>query len=122
MIEKKTAGRIMVISSISAIKGATVQTHYCPTKGAQISMMNAFAVCLGSHGITCNSILPGTIETPINAEYLATGTNRAILEIQTCVGYIGLPSDVAGLVAFLARSNLSELGFPVATLASPGRL
>jgi L-rhamnose 1-dehydrogenase len=103
MIEKKIAGRIMVISSISAIKGGTVQTHYCPTKGGQISMMNAFAVCLGPQGITCNSILPGTIETPINAEYLATGTNRANLERQTCVGYIGMPRDVAGLVAFLAR-------------------
>jgi L-rhamnose 1-dehydrogenase len=103
MIEKKIAGRIMVISSISAIKGGTVQTHYCPTKGGQISMMNAFAVCLGPHGITCNSILPGTIETPINADYLATANNRANLERQTCVGYIGMPRDVAGLVAFLAR-------------------
>jgi len=103
MIENKTAGRIMAISSISAIKGGTVQSHYCPTKGGQISMMNAFAVCLGGHGITCNSILPGTIETPINADYLATGNNRANLEIQTCVGYIGLPADVAGMVAFLAR-------------------
>jgi L-rhamnose 1-dehydrogenase len=103
MIEKKIAGRIMVISSISAIKGGTIQTHYCPTKGGQISMMNAFAVCLGQHGITCNSILPGTIETPINADYLATGTNRANLERQTCVGYIGMPNDVAGLVAFLAK-------------------
>jgi L-rhamnose 1-dehydrogenase len=103
MIEKKITGRIMAISSISAIKGGTVQTHYCPTKGGQISMMNAFAVCLGQHGITCNSILPGTIETPINADYLATGTNRANLERQTCVGYIGMPRDVAGLVAFLAR-------------------
>lgn len=103
MIENKIAGRIMAISSISAIKGGTVQTHYCPTKGGQISMMNAFAVCLGQHGITCNSILPGTIKTPINADYLATETNRANLERQTCVGYIGMPRDVAGLVAFLAR-------------------
>lgn len=103
MIEKKIAGRIIAISSISAIKGGSVQTHYCPTKGGQISMMNAFAVCLGKHGITCNSILPGTIETPINAEYLATGTNRAKLERQTCVGYIGMPNDVAGVTAFLAR-------------------
>jgi L-rhamnose 1-dehydrogenase len=103
MIEKKISGRIMSISSISAIKGGTVQSHYCPSKGGQISMMNAFAVCLGEHGITCNSILPGTIETPINAGYLSTGSNRANLERQTCVGYIGMPSDVAGLVAFLAR-------------------
>jgi L-rhamnose 1-dehydrogenase len=103
MIEQKISGRILSISSISAIKGGTVQSHYCPSKGGQISMMNAFAVCLGEHGITCNSILPGTIETPINAEYLSIGTNRANLERQTCVGYIGMPNDVAGLVAFLAK-------------------
>ncbi len=103
MIDQQIHGRIMVISSISAIKGGTVQTHYCPTKGGQISMMNAFAVCLGKHGITCNSILPGTIETPINADYLAAGNNRANLEIQTCVGYIGMPHDVAGIVSFLAK-------------------
>lgn len=102
MIEKEIPGRIMAISSISAIKGGTVQTHYCPTKGGQISMMNAFAVCLGQYGITCNSILPGTVETPINSEYLASGTNRTDLERQTCVGYIGMPHDVTGIVAFLA--------------------
>ena len=103
MVETKTAGRIIAISSISALKGGTVQAHYCPTKGGQISMMNAFAVCLGPHGITCNSVLPGTIETPINADYLSVAQNRLNLERQTCVGYIGLPDDVAGLVAFLAR-------------------
>jgi hypothetical protein len=56
-----------------------------------------------NHGISCNSILPGTIETPINAEYLSVGSNRVNLERQTCVGSIGMPSDLAGLVAFLAR-------------------
>ena len=36
MIEKKISGRIMAISSISARKGGTVQSHYCPSKGGQI--------------------------------------------------------------------------------------
>jgi L-rhamnose 1-dehydrogenase len=103
MVDQKIPGRIIAISSISALKGGTIQSHYCPTKGGQISMMNAFAVCLGKHGITCNSILPGTIETPINSGYLANPANRQNLERQTCVGYIGQPNDVAGLVAFLAR-------------------
>lgn len=103
MVEKKIPGRIIAISSISALKGGTIQTHYCPTKGGQISLMNAFAVCLGPHGITCNSVLPGTIETPINADYLSVPANRLNLERQTCVGYIGQPDDVAGLVAFLVR-------------------
>lgn len=103
MVEKGIEGRIMVMSSISAIKGGTVQAHYCPTKGGMISMMSAFAVNLGPYGITCNSILPGTVETPINAEYLAVPNNRKQLEQSTCVGYIGQPRDVSGIVAFLAR-------------------
>lgn len=56
-----------------------------------------------NHGITCNLILPGTIVTPINAESLSVGSNRVNLERQTCVGSIGMTSDLAGLVAFLAR-------------------
>ena len=39
MVRHKTPGRIVCISSISAIKGGTVQAHYCPTKGGMISMM-----------------------------------------------------------------------------------
>ncbi|MGC8624636.1 MAG: SDR family NAD(P)-dependent oxidoreductase [Phycisphaerae bacterium] len=96
-------GRIMAISSISAIKGGTVQTHYCPAKGGLISLMAAFAVCLGKDGITCNSILPGTVETAINKEYLSDPANRQPLEKATCVGYIGVPNDIAGIVSFLAK-------------------
>lgn len=103
MVRSKTPGRIVCISSISALKGGTVQAHYCPTKGGMISMMAAFAVCLGPHGITCNSVLPGTIETAMNADYLATPGHREPLERGTCVGFLGQPDDVAGMVAFLCR-------------------
>lgn len=105
MVARKARGRIFAISSISAIKGGTVQAHYCPTKGGMISMMAALAVNLGTHGITCNSILPGTIETAINKEYLATPGNREPLEQSTCVGFIGMPDDCAGIVAFLSREE-----------------
>lgn len=101
MVQHKTPGRIVCISSISALKGGTVQAHYCPTKGGMVSMMAAFAVCLGCYGITCNSVLPGTIETSINADYLAAPGNREPLERGTCVGFLGQPDDVAGMVSFL---------------------
>jgi L-rhamnose 1-dehydrogenase len=105
MVAKKIRGRIFAISSISALKGGTVQAHYCPTKGGMISMMAAFAVNLGPLGITCNSILPGTIETAINRDYLAVPGHREPLEKSTCVGSIGMPADCAGIVAFLARDE-----------------
>jgi len=105
MVARGAAGRVIAISSISAIKGGTVQTHYCPTKAGLTGMMAAFAVCLGPHGITCNSVLPGTIETSMSAEYLAVAENRQRLESQTCVGYIGMPGDVAAAVSFLVREE-----------------
>jgi len=70
-----------------------------------ISMMAAFAVCLGRHGITCNSVLPGTIETPMNADYLAAEGNRESLERGTCVGFLGQPDDVAGVVSYLCAAE-----------------
>lgn len=105
MVASRRAGRILAISSISAIKGGTVQAHYCPTKGGMISMMAALAVNLGQHRITCNSLLPGTIETAMNDEYLAVPGNREPLEKSTCVGFIGLPGDCAGLASFLCRDE-----------------
>jgi L-rhamnose 1-dehydrogenase len=102
MIAKGVAGRIISISSISAIKGGTIQVAYGPTKGGLVSLMAALAVCLGPHGITCNSVLPGTIETPLNQNFLAVKANREPLERGTCLGFVGQPGDVAGLVAFLA--------------------
>jgi len=105
MIAAAIRGRIFAISSISALKGGTVQAHYCPTKGGMISLMAALAVNLGPHGITCNSILPGTIETAINKDYLATPGNREPLDKSTCVGFIGMPDDCAGIVAFLSRDE-----------------
>jgi len=105
MVAAGRGGRIIAISSISALKGGTIQAHYCPTKGGMISMMAALAVNLGPHGITCNSILPGTILTAINEEYLSVPGNREPLEKSTCVGFIGMPEDCAGLTAFLCRDE-----------------
>jgi L-rhamnose 1-dehydrogenase len=105
MVARGGGGRILAVSSISALKGGTVQAHYCPTKGGMISMMAAFAVSLGKHRITCNSLLPGTIETAINQEYLATPGNREPLEKSTCVGFIGMPEDCAGIASFLCRDE-----------------
>lgn len=102
MIRDGSGGRIVSISSISAYKGGSVQAHYGPTKGGLISLMASLAVSLGPHGVTCNSVLPGTIETDINRDYLATPANRRDLEGQTCLGRLGEPDDVTGAVLFFA--------------------
>lgn len=66
-----TGGAIVATSSISALVGGGMQTHYTPTKAGVHSLMQSCAVALGPYGIRCNSVMPGTIATDLNAEDLA---------------------------------------------------
>ena len=72
-------------------------------------MMAALAVSLGPNGLTCNAILPGTIETDMNHDYLGTSELRANLEQQTWLGRLGRPEDVAAAVVFLASERASYI-------------
>lgn len=102
MVDQGTGGRIISISSISALVGGGQQTHYTPTKAGIKSFMQSLAIVLGPHGITCNSVLPGTITTDINREDLSDPAKRAYMEKRIPVGRLGEPEDLAGPVCFLA--------------------
>ena len=66
MVERGTKGRIIAISSISAEFGGSQQAHYCASKAGINLLVKSMAISLGPHGITCNAVLPGTVETDIN--------------------------------------------------------
>jgi len=95
-------GAIVAISSISALVGGEMQTHYTPTKAGVHSLMQSCAVALGRHGIRCNSVLPGTIATDINKDDLADPRKREYMEGRIPLGRLGRPEDIASVVAFLA--------------------
>jgi L-rhamnose 1-dehydrogenase len=102
MIEQGRGGRIVSISSISALVGGALQTHYTPTKAGVHSLMQSLAIVLGPYGITCNSIMPGAVATDINREDLSDPEKRAYMERRIPVGRLGQPDDIAGPVVFLA--------------------
>ncbi len=68
MVAQGRGGRIIGMSSISALVGGRGQTHYTPTKAGVHSLMQSMAIELGPYGITCNSVMPVTVATDINAE------------------------------------------------------
>lgn len=105
MVEKGIPGRIIAISSISAVGGGGQQAHYCPTKAGQDLLMKSMAIQLGPHGITCNSVAPGTIETDINREDLANPAKRGYMTSRIPLRRLGRPEDIAGPVAFLASDD-----------------
>ena len=105
MVERGIRGRIINISSISAIIGGADQAHYCSSKGAINQLTKSMAISLGPHGITCNAVLPGTIETEINTEALTNESLRRELVQRTPLRRLGQPEDIAGPVVFLASDD-----------------
>ncbi len=102
MVKQGRGGAIIGVSSISAYVGGEYQTHYTPTKAGVLSMMNSVAIALGKHGIRCNAVLPGTIQTDINKEDLSDPKKKAYMEGRVPLGRLGVPEDLAGPVVFLA--------------------
>jgi len=102
MVHQK-CGKIINISSIWGICGASCETAYSAAKSAVIGFTKALAKELGPSGITVNCVAPGTILT----DMLATLSEETLdmVKDETPLGRLGRPSDIAGLAAFLASDR-----------------
>ena len=99
MIREK-AGRIINISSIWGVCGASCEVHYSASKAAVAGMTKALAKEVGPSGITVNCIAPGVIQTQMLSN-LSSQDLQALSE-QTPLGRLGTPEEVADAMVFLA--------------------
>ena len=104
MIDTGIKGRIVSVSSISSIVGSNYQAHYCATKAGINMFMKCAAIHLGPHGITCNCVLPGEIDTDLTWECSTVEESDALVA-RTPVRRRGQPADIANAVAFLCRGE-----------------
>ncbi|MGI6205093.1 MAG: 3-oxoacyl-[acyl-carrier-protein] reductase [Anaerovoracaceae bacterium] len=104
---RQKSGRIINISSITAIKGNAGQANYCASKAGIIGLTLSNARELGSRGITVNAIAPGFIHTDMTASLDEKIYNAAIERI--ALGRAGKPEEVAKLAAFLASDDASYI-------------
>lgn len=100
------SGRIINISSMWGISGASCEVHYSASKAALIGFTKALAKEVGPSGITVNCIAPGFIDTKMNS-HLDEDSVREIVEA-TPMMRKGSGDDVAALALFLAGD---EAGF-----------
>jgi L-rhamnose 1-dehydrogenase len=105
MVELGIKGRIIAVSSISAEFGGSQQAHYCASKAGINLLVKSMAISLGPHGITCNAVLPGTVETDINREALSDPEVRGYWLNRGPIGGLGQPEDIAGPVLFFASDD-----------------
>ena len=99
MIHNKR-GRIINISSMWGVTGASCEVHYSASKAAVIGLTKALAREVAPSGITVNAIAPGVIDTPMNEGF--DGETMNSLREETPVGRIGTPEDIARTILFLA--------------------
>lgn len=104
MIHKKY-GRIINISSMWGITGASCEVHYSAAKAAVIGFTKALAKELGPSGITVNAVAPGVIATEMNGNL--SKETMDILKEETPLCRIGTPEDAAEAIFFLASSKAS---------------
>ncbi len=105
MVKQGVKGRIIAISSISAEFGGSSQAHYCASKAGINLLVKSMAISLGPRGITCNAVLPGTVETDINRDTLADPAVRDYWSKRSPLGRLGLPEDIAGPALFFASDD-----------------
>jgi L-rhamnose 1-dehydrogenase len=105
MVEQGVKGRIIAVSSISSEFGGSSQAHYCASKAGINLLIKSMAISLGPHGITCNAVLPGTVETDINREALADPKVRDYWSNRAPLGRIAYPEDITGPVLFFASDD-----------------
>ena len=97
------AGRIINLTSPSALTGRISQTNYAASKGGIISFTKSLAREVARTGITVNAVCPGVIATAMT-ETLDEKTEREFLNMIP-MGRFGDPVDVAEAVLFLASER-----------------
>ena len=71
------AGAIVNVSSIQGVAAFPRYFVYDAAKAAILSVTKSIAVDYGSHGIRCNALLAGCIETPMTYASFSPGLDRA---------------------------------------------
>jgi 3-oxoacyl-[acyl-carrier protein] reductase len=99
------SGRIINLSSMWGIAGASCEVHYSAAKAAVIGFTKALAKELGPSNIQVNCVAPGVIKTEMNSAL--TDADRAALIEETPLMRIGTPQEVAQAIYFLASDRSS---------------
>jgi 2-hydroxycyclohexanecarboxyl-CoA dehydrogenase len=102
-------GRVVLISSSSAQRGAPGMAHYASSKGGVIALTRTLALEYASCGITVNNIAPSSIDTPMVHEWQssgAVGPSEAMAR-RIPVGRMGTGADIAAACAFLCSEEAS---------------
>jgi len=96
------SGSIVFISSVSPFIGVPGQANYSAAKAGLVGLARSLAKEVASRNVTVNVVAPGLIETDMTSEL---GAAKDAMSAMIPMGRSGHPSDIAGVVGFLAGNH-----------------
>jgi 3-oxoacyl-[acyl-carrier protein] reductase len=105
-------GRIVAMSSLSALVGNRGQTSYAAAKAGLIGAVRALSLECASRGITVNGVAPGIIDSPAVSAAFPPERIKALVPMKRA----GRPEEVADLVAFLASDRAAYISGQVISI------
>lgn len=106
-MRERRGGRVIVVSSLAAIRGLRGQVAYSASKAGLLGMVRTLALELARAGVTANAVLPGMVETEKVGAMPAEVRARALARVP--FGRFATCDEVAAVVAFLASPGASYL-------------
>jgi NAD(P)-dependent dehydrogenase (short-subunit alcohol dehydrogenase family) len=100
-------GRIVLVSSVAALRPRKMQIHYAASKAGVIALTRCCAEAFAPHNVRVNCVAPGLIETEM-ARILPDAIRTRIVA-ETPMGRIGQPEEIAAVIRFLLSEESSFL-------------
>jgi NAD(P)-dependent dehydrogenase (short-subunit alcohol dehydrogenase family) len=101
-------GSVIFLGSPTGLVGcAPALTAYSTSKAGIMGLTRVLAAAHARNNIRVNSIVPGTMDTPMNAYILADSAVREQYREAVPVGRLGTPQDIEGIALFLASDESS---------------
>ena len=101
-------GSVIFLGSPTGLVGcAPALSAYSTSKAGIMGLTRVMAAAYARNNVRVNSIVPGTMDTPMNAYILADSAVREKYRDAVPVGRLGAPADIEGIALFLASDESS---------------